>query len=605
MDILISVAYLISCFLLAYAIMVLPQAKEKLNGIVWGIVAVFTVTLFEVFVAGIYNWVKIPISIISLGILNFLVSIGILVVMKSRKLEKQKYRIERADVIFVAITIAIVVTIAIARYGKNFMLFYYCNGDAARHLDYMLDAFSNKRMVSMYFVKLGDMICVDLFKWIHKYDYYRAFMLYDCYMLLLSVLIFWIAIREYAKSKVQLFIGMVISIAYMLAYPLSNMLDGTAYWGAGMLCVVFSVFCIKRFTENKYNNWLVVIFLLLADCGLSVSYIQFVPAVFIGQAAYLCIYLFKEKKLFSKESWIYALVVFVPATILFVIYGLGGMLGVSVSNVATSSYQAAVNVNVADGRIFRDMYCQFLPLFGFVVLYIIDIVKKKLNNEVIWMIPIVILHECFYLYSYFCGSGATYYYYKNYFLFSFFVFYLGYKGILQVTNEYTRQIIYTYLISLFILWIFCLSGVEQKAVALGTRFIETAKMDQLFQIYADNRNEIVWGQTNVTYPQHEFYRNVGKIRETLTEDAILISNDGTWWWETDNYQYYYNMTGQFDSPYKKTLVYDADTVASEFIENHEYVSIVKSCNLYINNQEYFDAFEVLYENEYAKLVRVR
>lgn len=605
MNVFCSVMYILSCLALVYALMIFPKSKERLNAIVWGIAMVFTGILFDTVVAGIQNWLKLPISIVSFAFINYAAAITIFLLLKLKKIEFQFYKIVKADIIFSIINIIVVAKIAIDRFGVDLDQFFYCNGDAARHLDTMLACYSEKSIHGMYFVNLGGLLLVDLIKDRPPYEYYSAFMAFDICLLLLSGLLFWISIREYAKTKTNLFIAMVISLAYMLAYPLNNMLDGTAYWGAGMLCVVFSIFCIKRFTDNKYNNWFIVIMLLLADCGLSVSYIQFVPAVFIGQAIYLCTYLYKEKRLFAKESWIYAFVVFGPASIMFIIYGLGEMLGLGVTQMVSGSAQAVANVNVADGRVFRDFYCQFLPLSIFVILYIINMHKTKENNEVIWILRVILLHNFVYLYEYFFSNGATYYYYKNYFVISFIVLYLGYKGILLVVNDATKQLVYTYLISLFVLWAACLSGIERYAVDLGTKFIENPKLDQLFQIYGDNRNEIAWDQSNVSYEQHSFYHQVGVFRTTIDEDIILVSNDGTWWWETDNYQYYYDMTGQFTSDYKKTYVYDADTAAADFIADSTYVSVVKSCNLYLNNQEFFDSFEVILENDYAKLIRTR
>lgn len=85
---------------------------------------------------------------------------------------------------------------------------------------------------------------------IGEMNFYRAFILFDIIIFLFSAILFYFIIKNKMNTKIDFLIGIVVTIIYMLGYPLNNLLSGFYYLGIGCLAINGILYVLKQ-KENK------------------------------------------------------------------------------------------------------------------------------------------------------------------------------------------------------------------------------------------------------------------------------------------------------------------------------------------------------------------
>lgn len=587
----------------------LKHSDNKENLLSRLVLAFFTVTLYGSFVAGFLSLLKLPTNIITLGVFNLLAIVGL--GFKLRKDKKvQKYEVKYLDLGFYSICFLLVLAIGLYRFGVNLEWLRYSNGDSSRHLNGAIKMFYEQKVSGMYFARYGATVLIDIFKMIPDYEYFKLFLVYDIYMLFMSAALFFVLIRDNLKKKREIAIGIVFTCIFLLGYPLNNFLEGTGYWGSSVLLLLYIVYMLRLYVSGEcINRKFILINLMLANAGLAVAYIAFVPAVYSGEAIFICIYLCKQKAFLKKETFISAAVAYILPIVLFMVYGVFGQLGVGSTNDAGIKQSGSDRVSTflsLPGSVYTDMYMVYVPFLLFAILYIVNIIKKRKNDAAFWVFVTIAGNTALYFVAIMLDKMMPYYFYKNYILVWTLVIYFCYQGAHMLLGEKQGTLVAIYLTGLVMLIVMCFADVDQKLIDKGEYVARSAKVDSFLGLYTENRNRLFKMDCNVSYAQQEFIEVVGVFSEENNGVNIpFVGNDCTWWWTRDPYLYYYNMSGQFLSPDKEHYVYDADNNPYEFVEGYEYVSIAKSSNLYDVNREYFDSFETIYENDYGLLKKVK
>ena len=100
--------YIISIIILFTLILIVPKSKEKLN-----IIKTITITLialfaYNTFICYILNFINIPITLISLSIVNFIISVLLICkIIKSKEI--QKYEIMKKDIVSTIVILSIII----------------------------------------------------------------------------------------------------------------------------------------------------------------------------------------------------------------------------------------------------------------------------------------------------------------------------------------------------------------------------------------------------------------------------------------------------------------------------------------------------------------
>lgn len=603
-----AVFFILTVIVLTISVIKVKHSNKKENLICRTVLAFFTVTLYGSFTAGFLSLLHIPTNIVSSAILNLLAIVFIMLKIRKDK-AVQKYEVKPFDIGFLISCLAVVLFIGFYRFGAELDWFCYSNGDSSRHLNGAIKMFYDQKVGGMYFARYGVTVLVDVFKMIPDYEYFRMFLVYDIYMLFMSAALFFVLIRDSLKKKSEAVVGLIFTYIFMLGYPLYNFLEGTGYWGSSVLILLYIIYMLRQYTKGEcINRKYILIYLMLANAGLAVAYIAFVPAVYAGETVFICIHLCKQKKFLHKETFISAAVAYILPIVLFMVYGVFGQLGVGSTNDAGMKQSGSDRISTflsLPGSVYTDMYMVYVPFLLFAIFNLVYIIKKKKNDAAFWLFTAIVGNTFIYFIGIMLDKIMPYYFYKNYILVWTLVVYFCYQGTHILMDEKQGTLVGIYLTGMIMLLIMCFANVDQMLIDKGEYVARSAKVDSFLGIYTENRNRMYDTYCNVSWQQQEFIRYAGMFSEENNVNIPFVGNDCTWWWTKDPYLYYYNMSGQFLSPDKEHYVYDEDNNPYEFTEGCEYISIAKSSNLYDMNREYFDSFETVYENDYAVLKKIK
>lgn len=306
------ILFVISTLLVCVLLMLVPKNEEELNGVTWLTATVTLLICIWVFLSGIMNQMGVKINLISLSAMNGLVSVPALLFIRKRK-KCQKYFVKYQDILMILVFLILTVLIGLKRYGVQLDVFAYGSDDSVRHFAASKELISTGNITrsryTMYLIDLIFIKCLDPF--IGEANWYRAYLMADMFLLFMMGAMFWAWIRKFIKSKYSMYMGYGFSLMYFLGYPLTNLLYGFEYLGAGILMINFLLWVIQRMDFEEISSWMYIVLLMLANTGVCLSYTQFAPAVLVGELIYLILYNKKRKKLFSINSLMMAVCGFI------------------------------------------------------------------------------------------------------------------------------------------------------------------------------------------------------------------------------------------------------------------------------------------------------
>lgn len=133
--------YLISAIILFTLSILVKRKEEKANFITTFFVNVIIYTCYNVVICMLLKILKIPITLLSLSIVNVITSIIIIfTIIKHKKI--QKYYISIKDIIAIILIIIIGLIIAYINFGYPFKI-SYVTIDAANHYKMSIDFYKN------------------------------------------------------------------------------------------------------------------------------------------------------------------------------------------------------------------------------------------------------------------------------------------------------------------------------------------------------------------------------------------------------------------------------------------------------------------------------
>lgn len=664
--------FIVSALILCVLLMMVPKNVARQNGTVWLIITVITMICCWVFFAGIMNFMGIRINLYALSGINAVVSI-LAAVYVIRKKKTQKYYIDWKDILILCILALITLLTGKIRYGMHLDVFAYASDDSSRHFAYARNLVETGRITqAKYVMYLIDMVfikCMDPF--IGFFNWHRAFMIADMFLWFMMGAMFWAWIRRFIEGKYSLIAGYGFTFVYFLGYPLLNLLYGFEYLGAGILMINFLLWIIQKMDFDELLDWMSIGLLMLANTSVCLSYTQFAPAVFVGEAIYFILFFKKRKKLVSLEAlavlilgmavpgalcisyvasryWekflpvillaavgIVLLVLVILAVLCFqaghekkklsrvwrqdiemlarrkwLKIVLGSIVTVVVIIVAYRYVFQGMIVQFAtkdqgmvlDGSIYREPYSNFLILMFPMILYIVDCIKKKQNDAVLWMSLCTVVFSGWILYCVLQGSIGSYYFYKMHFLFWLFLFCCAFRKTVCAKGE-ERRVITIYLLSAMALFLVFLTGREQSLIEHDDWLWEDNVSGKLFGVYQQNM-EMLEGGGNVNHDMQTIYNKVAEIVER--EDTFV-----PYFGEELRYlkEYYYHLTNQDPDRHPEEL--NSDDYPSYDIRKDledlgiKYIFVQKNYNgPYEEYQSEFNVMWTEFENDYGWILKL-
>lgn len=486
------ILYLLSIILLIFMFLKFKKVKQNQNIILWILLSILLFLCFNslsIFILSIFH---IKAYLFIRFIINLLSSIFIYYFLIRGK-EKQSYFFESRDLIVLFILLVFTIIIGYLRFGSTPSLNFETTDPAVHYLNGKIFYDENtltgntdiiniygslKNQSSMFFsyTNLGTMM--QLMDNIYSYtDLYKVFILFELIVFFLSAYLFYFTIKENNKKEKILF-PIIISIIYILGYPLNNLLFGFHYLGLGVLLTNLLILLVTMFYKEDINKTTFKIIISMVALSIFFTYYLFIPVVYASVGFYILYQCFFEKKINFKTAIldiIYLLVI--PFVIgMFYFFVLPKILGIEAVDTGTAL--------ATEGYIYRNLAGNFI-FFAPIILYeIIDFIKsKKIKIELICFIVtglcILLLFDLVLK-----NIASTYYFYKFYYLIALFIFLIIGKNV----NDKERSLFSISVIIIYgiIMLIMC-SNIEESMNERNNLLNPTCFSKDLTDVYSFNK----------------------------------------------------------------------------------------------------------------------
>ena len=180
---------LISYVIYSSGVYFVKKTTNKLNGVLWIPITFWLSVCFNALVVGVINLICIPITLISVSIINLLFGIALwwFIVTKGR----QKYEYSLCDCICFLPIVLIAFYFGIQQFGKE-LLPLYATSDPGAHFKMAVHSLLSEKVKGMYFAEFFNGMVMDLFStFVKSTQLYRVFVLIDVAMFALSGILFY------------------------------------------------------------------------------------------------------------------------------------------------------------------------------------------------------------------------------------------------------------------------------------------------------------------------------------------------------------------------------------------------------------------------------
>ncbi|MDO5557167.1 MAG: hypothetical protein Q4G05_02865 [Clostridia bacterium] len=443
-----EILYVLTNIILFGVVLLTKRKDTKID--LFSTIAVVVVLKFcyNVLICYIDNLIKVPITLLTLSVQNLLFS-GIFIFKIIRTREVQKYSFDKKDGMFLIIIAIVFFTLVWKIYGFPIAIRYYSFSDFVNHLSYSLN-FSNKTELLNSFIRPGAYVNTGiLFKvlapFVDTFDLYKVYILGDMIWLVMQSIMMYILSKKYIKNIFSFIIVAILSVLFILSYPLNSILFGFSYLSLAMLMIITLGVVMEKHEDGELPKWTWWGCLALINFGIAFSYYFLLPFIYLSIFIYkLFETLQKNKKVISMENIIFSLIVFVVPAIASIQYHF-------LSRIIKSGTESLVKQATLEGAIHNSLYANFLLLLPFIAYYIykeiVGLKRKKLTDNKDKNIfrskmdfsSIMVLSTLFYIIVTFivnrCGLLSDYGFFKTYYAFWLFAFCVFIKGIFLLLNQ--------------------------------------------------------------------------------------------------------------------------------------------------------------------------
>ncbi len=435
-----NIVYLISIVLLFLSIMLIKKVNRKINFIGSFLITIIAFICFQAIVAYCFDAIKIPITLLNMSIINIAVTV-ILWTIHCLKIRKfQSYTVKKYDILFLFILFVINIPILYKEFGllENFR---YISTDAVMHCqaamtfsksDFLLDSMTNWEAINPTFMIASyvndGMLMKALVDWIGEFNLYKVYMFTDMsYYIMIGYLFYlFITSSKLCNKKIKYVLAYVVSILFMIGYPLNSIITGFHYFTLGILEFIAILYIIK--TLYRDNNVIMCIILFLLNTGIMLTYNMIAPIIYLTQFIYF-VYKIKcyKERIFTKENLLGLLFIFIiPGLIGTAFFFLPRVFG---HIVLENQQQLWI-----DGYIYTNYWSNMVVFIPFVLYYIFHNTKKnKIDLETITFFVIAIFMLLLFI-GKMLGYVSVYYFMKPYFLLNAILFFLLFYSICTIID---------------------------------------------------------------------------------------------------------------------------------------------------------------------------
>lgn len=615
-----GIIYILSLIMLTTTFILIKKTEKKLNILSFINITIGVIFCYNTFLSYVLTFFTIPVTLTTLSIINIVITI-ILATLIYKKAGIQSYEIHKIDLIYISIFLLAVIIVSYLNFGFPFNIKYETGDPAAHYLtsemfsendsllvkdnDEVYGGFTTRKTVS--YVNSG-LIMKVLDGIIDPFYNYNIFIIFGILVLFITASSMYTTISSFAIDKKTRFLAFIISLIYVMGYPLNSFLFGFEYLSMGILLICLLFDMVYYFKNKELKLTYIIVIIALLNFGIFSAYYMFVPFIYSALWIYFCIHSYeKEKSIFTKKNILLLTTTLLIPFILGFIYHIApeiyGVIINSKLNGETmfnfSSHLVNKGLSVY-GYIYVNLYSNLILLLP-IPIYLI--VKKWKENKfaIINMIFCIAFIELL-LIGYSFGKVSIYYLSKNYFALWFIIFYLNYKGLVEIYKKNPKLSfgLVGFYISLIILSLLFIDvkleakeiSVDERPTAVVEAFgvNKTILKQKYTDLYSEEIEILKYLKDNISYDN--------KI------EVVSELEQGYWTYVLTRYiqnkdEIYKGLSGQ-DTLTKKTLA------VKENIENADYVVYFNRSRLYKYLKERIHNLgDIIFENEYGGIIKCR
>lgn len=580
------IIYTISIIILFTLTILLKKTEEKLEIIKAITINSVLLLAYNTFLCYILNLINIPITLIILLIINFIISMLIMIsIIKNKKI--QKYTISKTNVavmILIIIATTIIINVNFAdltkiRYismdsrehykaGREFSeitsLFKKAESNTTTNSSFMPGAYTN---VGIIFKTLNP--------YIGTVELYKAYIMFEAFIYLLIGIVFYMLLEKYCNNINKKIITIIFGMIYLLGYPLNAWISGFHYLMLGILYVQTILYIVKESKSINFDCTLITMFLL--NFGLILSYSLFCPFVYLAQFIY---FIYKYTKHKNKiKLFLQTLVTLILPGIIGVTYLLFPTIG------KIGGYIAL------EGWLYKNLWSNFILFMPLTICYIYTNIKsKKITFDNIMFVFLLAFMSILFIGTK-IGKCSEYYFYKNYYIFWPLIIYSSTKGMIELLKETKTKFIVNIYTSIYLV-LFLVSIYYNKTYVSWER---NDSLNATMEIFTFNKTMIEAKKAEfIRYEELELLKETEKIIKDnwQRENDILLVTD------PNEEAWIQSLTGY------KNILYNNKEYAIKNLqeENYKYIVTFESKNTYKNIEQYIkkENMKIIYQNEERK-----
>ena len=429
-----NIIYILTLLTLITVFILKSKKEEKENLLKWLFISIVVILCYNIFVCVVLSFLQIKTNLISLSIINIIITIifGI-IIYKDKHI--QKYYINKFDVIAILMIIITTIIISISLYKipmniKNSItdsaVHYFVAKDFGNRSSLLLD--NNSDVLDIWnvdffmpgaYINTGIIFKV-LTGLVNETYFCIIYQIFNIFIWLLSgILMYFLLLKNTDKNKEKV-LALVFALLYMLAYPLNSMISGFAYLSLA-LDIIIAILIIMKENINYYYK---TIIMFLLNFGLMFTYYYFAPVV------YLAIFLQIIIEILKNKEKIYSIKNILNIVLTLIIPGIFGILFFVVFQIIkfgnSPNYTSIVGFS---GTIYSNAITNIIIFLVLGLFYIIYSLKNKKNEIQNKMFILSILFTIILFIGNKFKVVSDYYFYKLYYMFFILIICEAFYGI--------------------------------------------------------------------------------------------------------------------------------------------------------------------------------
>lgn len=582
MDKLVSIIFILIELYLLLQILLLKKSDEKQSIVKWSIISIVFIMCFHAVFTGLFSIVKIPINLISIGIIDVLVSVGMTFLNIK---QRQKYYISVYDILAIVFIITVVLFCGFSQFGNDLKSLNFETSDPANHLKYAMNLSLFGKLNSMYLYQLNcSLILSTIIPFLGKLvSVYRIYILCEMLGLFLAGGILYVLLDEFVKTKFSKVISLVLIVIYMLGYPRNSMIFGFGYLSYGVTICGLAIFFTILYLKKKICRKVSMVGLGCSLFGILVSYVMFAPPMFVGIFAAILWDEIKNKKSIKQ--------ILMKIILIFIIPGAFGSYFFLVGTFATKTPMDVISMN---GYFFIDFFIGALPILPFALAGAIRGITHRKNMVYTFSLFSLLAYMILLFIGGMKGLVSAYYFSKTYYLLYLLLFFgMGYY-ISTLSKRNFEFIVSYFFVCILVVYMYS-NETESKIRDIDNGFNNKVVADVFFSVYKFNDTKAE--KVGIDEGKLQLY---DWVNENLSEDDIVPMAAyyvHCFWYEA--------MTKHRDSEYAYYSINNKEGNYLEEIRKADYIVVDTTSDVYLEYKDYFDSLTKLYQNNSGFVAQIQ